>query len=505
MTDGLVLKAENVCKRFGGVHALEGVQFELARGEVHALVGENGAGKSTLIKIICGVYQKDSGRILYDGKEVDFRNNLQARVSGIGIVPQEIQLAPKLTVAENIFMGLYPRGASGLIQWGELRRRADQIARTFNMEHLVNEKVESLGTGHRQLVEILKALIFDTKVIAFDEPTASLSDEETRELFTLIATLKAKGISLIYVSHRLDEIFQIADRVTVFKDGRYVATRQTKDVTKSQVISLMVGRELALYEQKAGTASRREDVLFEVRHLTNGKSVQDISFQLHRGEILGFFGMVGSGRTETVMSIFGVTRPESGDILINGKKVQIRSPIEAVEHRIGLVPENRIAQGVILRASIRNNITLPFIGRLSRWGFIRGAEETRVVADYIQQLSIKAASMKSNVGTLSGGNQQKVSIAKWLASRSDVIIFDEPTHGVDVGAKTEIYHLLRQLADSGKGIIFISSELPEILSVCDRIFVYRNGSIAMRFEENKGLTEESVIKYAIGKVEAYTE
>jgi len=502
MTDGLVLKAENVSKRFGGVHALDGVSFELARGEVHALVGENGAGKSTLIKIICGVYQKDSGRIVYDGRDVDFRSNLQARVSGIGIVPQEIQLAPKLTVAENIFMGIYPRGITGLVKWGELRRRALEMARTFSMEHLVNEKVESLGTGHRQLVEILKALVFDTKVIAFDEPTASLSDEETRELFTLIATLKAKGISLIYVSHRLDEIFQIADRVTVFKDGRYVGTRQIREITKPEVISMMVGRELALYEKRDQAGRRRDDVLLEVRHLTAGKNVQDVSFQLYRGEILGFFGMVGSGRTETVMSIFGVSRPESGEILIQGKKVQIRSPLEAVERRVGLVPENRIAQGVILKASVRNNITLPFVGKLARWGFVRGGEETRVVADYIDQLKIKAASMRSNVGTLSGGNQQKVSIAKWLASRSDVIIFDEPTHGVDVGAKAEIYHLLRELADSGKGIIFISSELPEILNVCDRIFVYRNGSIAKRFEENAGLTEEAVIKYAIGGVEA---
>ncbi|HUI71204.1 MAG TPA: sugar ABC transporter ATP-binding protein, partial [Spirochaetia bacterium] len=443
MTDGLVLKAENVSKRFGGVHALDGVSFELARGEVHALVGENGAGKSTLIKIICGVYQKDGGRIVYDGREVDFRNNLQARVSGIGIVPQEIQLAPKLTVAENIFMGIYPRGATGLVKWGELRRRAHEMARTFSMEHLVNEKVESLGTGHRQLVEILKALVFDTKVIAFDEPTASLSDEETRELFALIATLKAKGISLIYVSHRLDEIFQIADRVTVFKDGRYVGTRQIREISKPEVISMMVGRELTLYEQKRGASRRKDDVLLEVRHLTNGKSVQDISFQLHRGEILGFFGMVGSGRTETVMSIFGVSRPESGEILINGERVQIRSPLEAVERRVGLVPENRIAQGVILKASVRNNITLPFIAKLARWGFVRGGEEARVVADYVGQLKIKTASLRSNVGTLSGGNQQKVSIAKWLASRSDVIIFDEPTHGVDVGAKAEIYHLLR--------------------------------------------------------------
>jgi ABC-type sugar transport system ATPase subunit len=505
MEDGIVLRAENVSKRFGGVQALDKVQFELRRGEVHALVGENGAGKSTLIKIICGLYQRDEGTIVYNGKNVDFRDNLQARMNGVGIVPQEIQLAPKLTVAENIFMGMYPRGRIGLVSWKELRRRAGEIAATFAMERFLDMKVETLGTGHRQLIEILKALVFETRIIAFDEPTAALSDEETRELFALIAKLKAQGISLIYVSHRLDEIFQIADRVTVFKDGRYAGTKNIDEVSKAEVISLMVGRELNLFmENRRGTPSS-EEVLLEVEHLNNGRSVQDVSFKLHAGEILGFFGMVGSGRTETAMTIFGVTPPHNGDILVMGRKVRIQSPIEAVALRIGLVPENRIAQGVILNASIRNNITLPFIERLSRLGFIRGADEMEVVAEYMDHLKVKAPSGRAKVRTLSGGNQQKVSIAKWLASRSDIIIFDEPTHGVDVGAKAEIYHLLRELADQGKGILFISSELPEILNVCDRIFIFRNGCIVKRFEENRGLSEEMVIKYAIGKVEACAE
>jgi ABC-type sugar transport system ATPase subunit len=505
MQDGIVLQAENVSKRFGGVQALDKVRFELRRGEVHALVGENGAGKSTLIKIVCGLYQKDEGSIVYDGREVDFRSNLQARMSGIGIVPQDIQLAPKLTVAENIFMGMYPRGRGGLVSWKELRRRAKEVAATFSMEDFVDTKVEALGTGHRQLIEILKALVFDTKIIAFDEPTAALSDEETRELFDLIAKLKSQGISLIYVSHRLDEIFRIADRFTVFKDGRYVATKDVGEVSKSDIINLMVGRDLNLVSDRAQRKPARGESLLEVRHLDNGRSVQDISFQLRAGEILGFFGMVGSGRTETAMTVFGVTPPRSGDILVKGRKVQIASPIEAVKLGLGLVPENRIAQGVILNASIRNNITLPFVKRLSRMGFIRGPEETAIVAEYMANLRIKAPSGKYKVRTLSGGNQQKVSIAKWLASRSDIIIFDEPTHGVDVGAKAEIYHLLRDLANEGKAILIISSELPEILNVCDRICVFRNGCIAMRFEENRGLSEEEVIKYAIGKVEACVE
>jgi ribose transport system ATP-binding protein len=500
-----LVRMEGIQKYFPGVHALNNCKFDLLKGEVHALVGENGAGKSTLIKIICGLYQRDEGSIVYEGRNVDYRDNLQARMNGIGIVPQDIQLAPKLTVAENIFMGMYPRGASGLVSWKELRRRAKEIAGTFSMESFVDTKVEALGTGHRQLIEILKALIFETRIIAFDEPTAALSDEETRELFALIEKLKARGISLIYVSHRLDEIFKIADRFTVFKDGRYVATRDVGDVSKSDIINLMVGRDLNMVTERRAPGSVPGEPLLEVRHLDNGRSVQDISFQLRRGEILGFFGMVGSGRTETAMTVFGVTPPQGGEILVKGRAVRIGSPIEAVRLGIGLVPENRIAQGVILGASIRNNITLPFVRRLSRAGFIRGSDETAVVAEYMDNLRIKAPSGKSKVKTLSGGNQQKVSIAKWLASRSDIIIFDEPTHGVDVGAKAEIYHLLRQLANEGKAILIISSELPEILNVCDRICVFRNGCIAMRFEENRGLSEEEVIKYAIGKVEACVE
>jgi len=505
MDNDVVLRASGVSKRFGGVQALDKVDFELRRGEVHALVGENGAGKSTLIKIICGVYQRDEGSIVYDGKEVDFRDNLQARVNGVGIVPQEIHLAPKLTVAENIFMGMYPRNRAGLVSWRELRRRAAEIARVFSMERFLDARAETLGTGHRQLIEILKALVFDTKIIAFDEPTAALSDEETRELFALIGTLKARGISIIYVSHRLDEIFQIAGRVTAFKDGRFVGTRDIAEVRKADVISMMVGRELTLYGERGHRAPARPEVLLEVKNLRNGRSVQDVSFQLHAGEIVGFFGMVGSGRTETAMTIFGVTPPESGEILVKGKTVRIRSPLEAVALRIGLVPENRIAQGIILNASIRNNITLPFVERLARLGFIQGPREAKVVEEYIAHLAIKTPSGRAKVRTLSGGNQQKVSIAKWLASRSDIIIFDEPTHGVDVGAKAEIYHILRDLAAQGKAILMISSELPEILNVCDRIIVFRNGGIAKRFEENSDLTEETVIQHAIGKVEASVE
>jgi ABC-type sugar transport system ATPase subunit len=429
---------------------------------------------------------------------VEYKNNIEARLDGIGMVPQEIQLAPKLTVAENIFMGLYPRTKYGFVRWKELYQRAHDIAKTFNIENLIGLHVERLGTGYRQLIEILKALIFNAKIIAFDEPTAALSEEETKELFELIEKLKNNGISIIYVSHRLDEIFQIADRVTVYKDGMFVGTHRVQDVTKDTIVSMMVGRELNLYGEDNRTKGRTSNVIFEVRGLKREDTIKDVSFQLCMGEILGLFGMVGSGRTETMMSVFGVDPLDEGEIFIAGEKVSIKSPIDAVKLGIGLVPENRIKQGVILRASVRNNVTLPFVQKLAQYGAINAKKELEIVREYMDYLNIKARSESALVNTLSGGNQQKVAIAKWLASKSDIIIFDEPTHGVDVGAKAEIYQLLRALSDEGKGIIMISSELPEVLNVCDRILVFRDGRIAHEFKENRDLTEEEVVQYALG-------
>ncbi len=499
-TDNLVLKSTGINKWFGGVHALADMSFELRQGEVHALVGENGAGKSTYIKILSGVYQKDSGTNLFNGREINFHTTIEARRAGIGMVPQIVELAPKLTVAENIFMGVYPAARGGIVSWRELYASAEKIARTFDMQDLIRLEVEKLGTGHQQLIEILKTLIYDTKIIAFDEPTAALSDEETNRLFQLIRKLKGQGISIIYVSHRLDELFQIADRISVLKDGAFIGTRRTAEASKGEIVSMMVGRDLDLYGSDQRRKGRTSEVLLEVRGLRAGGNVKEISFKLHKGEILGCFGMVGSGRTETMMSIFGERGLEAGQVFLRGKKVQIRSPIQAVKMGIGLVPENRITQGVILIAPIRNNITLPFVHKLARGraGLINMKAEERIARQYIAALKLKTPSEKTRVSSLSGGNQQKVSIAKWLATRSDVIIFDEPTHGIDVGAKADIYQLLRELSDEGKGIILVSSELPEVLNVCDRILVFRDGRIVHEFEENKGLSEEDVVRYALG-------
>lgn len=496
----LLLKSDGISKAFGGVQALDKIQFQLRRGEVHALVGENGAGKSTYIKILSGVYHKDEGTTIYDGKEIDFKTNLEAREHGVGMVPQLIELAPKLTVAENIYMGMYPRNRMGFIDWKKLYRDAEKTAATFGMEDMIRKPVEELGTGHRQLIEILKALVFDTKIIAFDEPTAALSDEETKSLFELIEKLKSQNISIIYVSHRLDELFQIADRVSVLKDGKYVGTRNVADVTKDEIVSMMVGRELDLFGEDKRREKGREEVVFEVKDLRSENNVNGVSFKIRAGEIVGCFGMVGSGRTETVMAIFGEDPLDGGEIYLHGNRVEIKSPMHAVDMGIGLVPENRITQGVILKAPVKNNITLPFVRNIAagRAGFIDMKEERRIALKHMQDLKVKAPNETVAVHTLSGGNQQKVSIAKWLATRSDVIIFDEPTHGIDVGAKADIYELLRELSEEGKGIIMISSELPEVMNVCDRILVFRDGKVVHEFEEIADLTEEMVVRYALG-------
>jgi len=498
--EDLVLKSEGINKWFGGVHALSDMSFELKQGEVHALVGENGAGKSTYIKILSGVYQKDSGTTVYNNKEIDFRNNLEARRAGIGMVPQIIELAPQLTVAENIYMGVYPTGRGGTVKWKDLYQKAAEIAETFGMEDMIRLKVSELGTGHRQLIEVLKTLIYDTKIIAFDEPTAALSDEETNRLFELIGKLKTQGISIIYVSHRLDELFRIADRVTVLKDGEYVGTRDIKDVSKAEIVSMMVGRDLNLFGEDTRKQKRNDEVIFEVKNLKSGTSVNGVNFAINKGEIVGCFGMVGSGRTETMMAVFGEEELEEGEIFLKGEKIEVKSPIHAVSLGIGLVPENRIAEGVILISSIKNNITLPFVSKLgkNRAGFIDQKKEKKIAKQYIKALKVKTPHEDMEVGSLSGGNQQKVSIAKWLATRSDVIIFDEPTHGIDVGAKADIYQLLRGLSEEGKGIIMVSSELPEVLNVCDRILVFRDGKIVHDFKDTQNLTEEDVVKYALG-------
>jgi ABC-type sugar transport system ATPase subunit len=499
MENNIVLKMQHISKSFPGVKALDCVDFELRKGEVHAICGENGAGKSTLLKILIGIFRKDNGTIWVEGKEVNFKSIYDAKNHGIGVIPQEIQMAPELSVAENVFMANYPRKMIFFVDWKKLKKDTEQLQRRLGESAKsmgADAKVETMSMGFKQLIEIMKALSTETKILAFDEPTSSLSEEEVTELFKLINELKAKGISIIYVSHKLKEIFTICDRITVLKDGKYVGTKEIAETNVSELISMMVGRNLDLFEKK-NIVKKFEEIAMEVRGLSRGNVIRNINFKLGKGEILGMFGIVGSGRTETARAIFGIDKKTSGDIFLKGKKVPISSPEHAVKAKIGFATEDRHGEGLFLRGSIRWNISLPFIKVLSKLNFIDHKEEKNIAVKYINALKIKTPSDTNFTESLSGGNQQKIVIAKWLAAESDILIFDEPTRGIDVGAKSEIYNLIRALANEGKSIIMISSELSEILALSDRVLVFKDGEIKAELENNELLSEEEILKNAI--------
>ncbi len=500
MQEDIILKMENICKSFPGVKALDNVSFQLGRGEVHAICGENGAGKSTLLKILTGVYKKDSGDIIINGNSVNIKSIQHAKQVGIGSIPQEIQMAPKLSVAENMFMASYPKKWCVFVDWEKMKKdtllqqkKLGGVAETLG----ITNHVEAMSMGHKQLIEIMKALSTDADIIAFDEPTSSLSEEEVEQLFKLIEDLKSKGKSIIYVSHKLKEIFTICNKITVLKDGKLVGTKDIKQTNISELIGMMVGRNLDLFEKKTGSESIPGEVVLEVKGLARDNVVKGVDFELRKGEIIGLFGIVGSGRTETARMIFGIDRKTSGDIYLNGKKVDIRSPKMAVQEKIGFVTEDRHGEGLALRAPLRWNISLPFIAKLRNLIFIKHEEDKKCAVDYIEKLKIKTRNDLTNAENLSGGNQQKVVIAKWLGAQSQILIFDEPTRGIDVGSKSEIYRLIKSLANEGKSIIMISSELPEILALSDRILVFREGCINAELKNTESLKEEDILKYAI--------
>lgn len=500
MDNEIILKMTHISKSFPGVKALDSVDFELRKGEVHAICGENGAGKSTLLKILTGMYRKDSGCIHINGREVSFKSINDAKLHGIGVIPQEIQMAPRLSIAENMFMAKYPKKMLFFVDWKKMKEDAKVLQEKLGVSTAAMEagsRVEGMSMGHKQLIEIMKALSTDVGILAFDEPTSSLSEEETEQLFKLIADLKAKGISIIYVSHKLKEIFRICDRVTVLKDGRYSGTKEIKETDVSEVISMMVGRNLDLFEKKQIEKKNFSRTALEVKMLSRGDIIKNISFRLGKGEILGMFGIVGSGRSETARAIFGLDKLTGGEILLDGKKVHINSPQDAVRAKIGFVTEDRHGEGLALRHPLRWNITMPSINQIARFSFIKHKYEKDKSKKYIEALKVKAPNDIVLAENLSGGNQQKVVIAKWLGAESEILIFDEPTRGIDVGAKSEIYRLIRKLAEEGKSIIMISSELPEILALSDRILVFRDGEINAELENNDLLSEENILKYAI--------
>ena len=490
----VILTMEGIDKSFPGVHALDHVNLEVRRGEVHALMGENGAGKSTLMKVLTGIYTRDSGTITYEGKEVEFHGPKEAQEAGIVIVHQELNMMNHLTVAQNIFIGReFMKG--GIIDDAKMNEESKKLFEQLGIKIDPTEKMGNLTVGKQQMCEIAKAISHKAKVIIFDEPSAALTEAEIEELFKIIRDLRDKQLGIVYISHRMDEIKVITDRVTVMRDGGYVGTLITKDCTKDDIINMMVGR--VIYEDPKTKSMVAPDapVVLKVEHLNAGKMVQDVSFELHKGEILGFSGLMGAGRTETARALFGADPKESGDIYVNGKKVDIKSPKDAVALGIGYLSEDRKRYGIVVDKSVAENSTMAHLKNFVKGLFIDKKKEVTATEDYIKRLNTKTPSTDQLVVNLSGGNQQKVVLAKWLVKDCDILIFDEPTRGIDVGAKSEIYHLMNELVAQGKSIIMISSEMTEILRMSDRIVVMCEGKKTAEIDI-AGATQESIMHAA---------
>lgn len=472
--EDIILRVRNISKHYPGVRALDDVSFEVRRGEVHAICGENGAGKSTLIKILTGAIEPTSGTIEFNGKTYERLNPKQAMELGISVIYQEFSLVPYLTVAENIFYGREIK--KGVIRdLKEMDAKAKALCKDMGIELDVNKRVCDLGVAYQQIVEILKAVSRNTEFIIMDEPTAPLTIKETEVFFRIIEKLKKENVTIIFISHRLEEVFELCDRATVFCDGKYIVTKDVKDLNRRQLISYMVGRELSddypVPDRKIG------ETVMEVRNLTN-KNVKDVSFEIKRGEILGFGGLVGAGRTELARALYGADPVQKGEIIFKGQPYHPKTPRTGLNIGIGLIPEDRKAQGVVLSRPIRENIVYSILKRITRLSFINKKKEQQYVDKYIKEMNIKTPSPEQLVQNLSGGNQQKVVLAKAMATECDLLIFDEPTRGIDVGAKQEIYGLMCRLVEAGKSIIMISSEMSELLGMSDRIIVMSNGHIA---------------------------
>lgn len=469
-----ILTMNEIDKSFPGVHALDHVNFEVKKGEVHALMGENGAGKSTLMKVLTGIYTKDSGSIVFEGKEVEFHNTREAQDAGIVIVHQELNMLGHLTVAQNIFIGReFKKGIR--IDDKKMNEEASKLFQKLHIDIDPTEMMSNLTVGKQQMCEIAKAISHEAKVIIFDEPSAALTETEIEELFKIIRDLRKQQLGIVYISHRMDEIKVITDRVTVMRDGGYVGTLITKECTKDDIINMMVGR--VIYEDPKTESAVPKDapIVLKVEKLNAGRMVQDVSFELRKGEVLGFSGLMGAGRTETARAIFGADPKTGGNIYINGQKVEINSPQDAVKYGIGYLSEDRKRFGIVVQKSVAENSTMAALENFVKGLFIDKKKENKIAQDYVESLATKTPGVDQLVVNLSGGNQQKVVIAKWLIRNCDILIFDEPTRGIDVGAKNEIYKLMNRLAEEGKSIIMISSEMTEILRMSDRIVVMCEG------------------------------
>lgn len=485
------VEMSNISKLFGGVKALKDVSFKVMPGEIHALVGENGAGKSTLMKILSGVYKKETGGIKINGKPVQINNPQIGRKLGIRTIYQEFALVPDLTVAENIFLDSFIV-RYGIIQWHKLYKKARKIIRNIGFDIDPKVLVENLSVAYQQAIEICKALSEEAKILILDEPTSVLAPNEVELLFTILKKLKQEGVSIIYISHRLEEIFKIADRVTVLKDGQVAGISAIGEIDKNEIINLMIGRKLEDMYPKRDVKIGNE--IFKIKGLSNEK-IKDISFSVKSGEVFGITGLVGSGRTEIVRAIFGADFKEKGEIVLENKVIKIKTPKDAVKHNFGMVPENRKEQGVILSIAIKVNLTMTNLNRIEKLGIIKEKEEKKYCQKLINKFRIKTDSVDAYVSSLSGGNQQKVSLAKWFGVNCKIMILDEPTRGVDVGAKVEIYKFINEFARKGLGIIMVSSEINEIIGMCDRVAVIHRGEIVKILNKNE-LFEKNIMKLA---------
>ncbi len=489
------LRLKGIVKTFPGVRALDGVDFEVMPGEVHALLGENGAGKSTLMKVLAGMHQPDEGQIIIAGKPVRMTTPIEAKAQGVVLIHQELSLVPEMSAAENIYLGELPLKRFGRVDWTTLLERSNAILKRLNCNFRGEVTVANLSIANQQMVEIARALTVDARVVVFDEPTASLTDAEKVVLFEIINDLKARGVGIVYISHRMDEIFTLSDRITVLRDGAYRGTLTTADTDEDEVTRLMIGRSLDLSRDTAEHSLG--EVVLEVRDLSCAPLFKKISFSVRAGEVVGFYGLVGAGRTEIAETLFGLRSPDSGEILVDGSPVQINSPADAIKLGISLVPENRKEQGLVLSMNCRDNMTLPQVQNLTTGPFVSSGAEIAIFDKYRDKLEIKTPSWRQTTRVLSGGNQQKIVIGKWLSMHPRVLIVDEPTRGIDVGSKSEIHMLLRALAAQGYAVIVISSEMPEVLRVADRIVAMYSGRIMREFTAEQ-VTEDSLVQAISG-------
>ena len=492
--NNVILEVRRITKEFPGVKALSGVDLTLRRGEIQALVGENGAGKSTLIKILAGVYKRDSGEILFEGAPLELHSAHDSLRRGIKVVFQELALIPQLSVAENVFLESFPLKRGGAIDWRTLNRRTLEILGSINLDLSPTQKVSSLTISQQQMVEIARALSHEAKVVIMDEPTSALTPNEIRSLFEVIRRLKGLGIGILYVTHKLEEVFELCDRVTVFRDGQLVSSKPVAETNTNAVVTDMVGRSISTLFPR--THSGRGETVLGVRGLSSDKKLKGVSFEVHAGEVVGIFGLLGAGRTELAKAIFGLDPVSAGELELRGRKLRLGSTSHSAHAGLGLLTEDRKGEGLVLQMSVAQNMTLPSVREFARFGLIRAKAENTKSQEYVQRLAIKTPSLRHKVEYLSGGNQQKVLLARWLMKKLEVIILDEPTRGIDVGAKAEIHKLIDELAKAGLAVIVPTSEMPELLGVSDRILVMSSGRITGEFGRAEA-TQEKILAAAI--------